>query len=70
MPGAAPRTSTIGLTKATVPYALQIADKDYQKVALENGTLAKGINLLGGKITNSGVASAFDYEYTPLADLI
>src|SRR5699024_5888310 len=58
MPGAVPRTSTIGLTNTTVPYALQIANKGYKKAALENEALAKGFNLLDGKVTNQGVASS------------
>lgn len=70
MPGAVPRTSTIGLTNTTVPYALQIANKGYKKAALENDALAKGFNLLDGKVTNQGVASSLDYDYTPLLDLL
>ncbi len=70
MPGAVPRTSTIGLTNTTVPYALQIANKGYKKAALENEALAKGFNLLAGKVTNEGVASSLDYEYTPLLEII
>src|SRR5690625_3893023 len=49
MPGAVPRTSTVGLTNATIPYALQIANKGYQKAALENEALAKGVNIENGK---------------------
>lgn len=70
MPGAVPRTSTIGLTNTTVPYALQIANKGYKKAALENEALAKGFNLLDGKVTNQGVASSLNYDYTPLLDLL
>ncbi len=70
MPGAVPRTSTIGLTNATVPFALQIANKGFKKAAEENEALSKGINTLDGKVTNKGVAEAFDYPYVPLKDLI
>src|SRR5699024_2658265 len=70
MPGAVPRTSTVGLTNATITYALQIANKGYQKAALENEALAKGVNIVDGKITNKGVASSLGYEYAPLFDLI
>lgn len=70
MPGAVPRTSTIGLTNTTVPYALQIANKGYKKAAMENEALAKGFNLLDGKVTNQGVASSLNYDYTPLLDLL
>lgn len=70
MPGAVPRTSTIGLTNATVTYALQIANKGYKKAVLENEALAKGVNLLEGKVTNKGVASSLKYGFTSLEDLI
>jgi len=66
MPGAVSMTSTIALTNATLPYALQLADKGYEKAARENPELAKGINILKGKVTYKGVAEAFDMEYTPL----
>src|SRR5699024_12135393 len=70
MSGAVPRTSIVGLTNATIPYALQIANKGYQKSALENEALAKSVNIVDGKITNKGVASSLGYEYAPLFDLI
>lgn len=69
MLGAVRRTSTIGLTNATVPYALQIANKGYQKAVSENESLAKWVNVLQGKVTNDGVASSLHYEHTPLVDL-
>lgn len=70
IPGAVPRTATIGLTNATVPYALQLADKGFCQAAKENGALLKGINVLEGKITNKGVAEAFGYDYTDPATLL
>src|SRR5699024_12529525 len=69
VPGAVPRTSTVGLTNATIPYALQIANKGYQKAAIENEALAKGDNIVDGKVTDKGVASTLDYEYAPIFDL-
>ncbi|MBW1789524.1 MAG: alanine dehydrogenase [Deltaproteobacteria bacterium] len=66
MPGSVSMTSTIALTNATLPYALQLADKGYEEAAKENPELAKGINILKGKVTYKGVAEAFDMEYTPL----
>jgi len=66
MPGAVPRTSTIGLTNATVPYVLQIANKGYKQAAMENEALLKGINTLNGHVTNEGVATALNYEYVDL----
>lgn len=63
MPGAVPRTATIGLTNATIPYVLQLANKGYVKAALENEALMKGFNTIGGKVTNQGVAEALGYDY-------
>lgn len=70
MPGAVPRTATMGLTNATVPYALQLANKGYAQAAIENEALAKGINVLKGNVTNKGVAMALEYDYTELTKLL
>jgi alanine dehydrogenase len=70
MPGAVSMTSTIALTNATLPYALQLADKGYEKAARENPELAKGINIIKGKVTYQGVAEAFDLAYTPLETVL
>jgi alanine dehydrogenase len=66
MPGAVSMTSTVALTNATLPYALQLADKGYEKAAKENPELAKGINVINGKVTYKGVAEAFNMAYTSL----
>jgi alanine dehydrogenase len=70
MPGAVSYTSTKALTNATLPYALEIADKGYIKAAKENPEIAKGINVFKGKVTHKGVAEAFDMEYEPLDTLL
>jgi alanine dehydrogenase len=70
MPGAVPRTSTIGLSNATLPYGLQLADKGLMGAALKDPALAKGINVLDGKITHPAVAEAFGLEYTPVSELL
>jgi len=70
MPGAVPRTSTLALTNATLPYALEIADKGWQRAMRENPEIALGANIIDGKVTFPGVAQAFDYKYTPAASLI
>lgn len=70
MPGAVPMTSTIGLTNATLPYAIEIANKGYLEAAIGNPEIAKGINIIDGKITYQGVAEAFDLPYTPLNQVI
>ena len=70
MPGAVSLTSTKALTNATLPYAIEIANKGYRKAALENPELARGINIIEGKVTYKGVADAFDLEYIPLESII
>ncbi|WLR46020.1 alanine dehydrogenase [Halobacillus litoralis] len=69
MPGAVPRTSTIGLTNVTVPYALQLANKGYVRACQENGALYKGLNTLGGHVTYKAVAEAQGLEYTDAKQL-
>jgi alanine dehydrogenase len=68
MPGAVPRTSTIGLTNVTMPYALQIAGKGIHKAASENTALAKGINTASGHITYAAVARDLDYPFVSLEE--
>src|SRR5688572_2375804 len=58
MPGAVGRTSTIALCNATLPYAVKIASKGYEKAASEDAGFAEGINMAGGKIMNAAVAEA------------
>lgn len=70
MPGAVARTSTFALTNVTVPYALQIANKGYQKAILDNKALAKGVNVIDGKVTYEAVAKSLDLEYVPLNQVI
>lgn len=70
MPGAVPRTSTRALTLNTLPYVLEIADKGWKKAAVENPALAKGINLVEGKITHQAVADTFNLPYTPLNEIL
>jgi alanine dehydrogenase len=70
MPGAVPRTSTIGLTNVTVPYAVQIANKGYKKACMENEALKKGVNTLGGYVTYKAVADDQGLEYKSVDELI
>ncbi|NHA40624.1 alanine dehydrogenase [Staphylococcus schleiferi] len=70
MPGAVPRTSTIGLNNATLPYALQLANKGYQRALIENEPLSHGLNVFAGQITNKAVADAFNYSYTSVSDAL
>ncbi|MFP4127985.1 MAG: alanine dehydrogenase [Desulfonatronovibrio sp.] len=64
MPGAVAKTSTLALTNATLPYALQIADKGWKQAIRENPEIKPGLNVVDGRITCQGVANAFDLEYT------
>jgi len=70
MPGAVSFTSTKALTNATLPYALEIADKGYKKAAQQNPEIAKGINIIEGKVTHQGVAEAFDLEYKSVDSML
>jgi len=70
IPGAVPRTSTYGLSNATLPFALKLANKGFLKAVKEDTALAKGVNTYGGYITYKAVAEAFGREYHPLAELI
>lgn len=59
MPGAVPYTSTLALTNATLPYAVQLANKGWKKACSENPELKMGLNTIGDKIVYKGVADAF-----------
>ena len=63
MPGAVPYTSTLALTNATLPYALQLADQGWQEACRANEELKKGLNVVKGQIVYEGVAQAFDLPY-------
>lgn len=66
MPGAVARTSTAALTNATLPYAVEIANKGWKKAMQENNEVKLGANVIDGKITYKAVAEAFDLDYTPV----
>lgn len=66
IPGAVPFTSTLALTNATLPYAVRLADMGWKEACKADPGLAKGVNIVDGKITFPGVAEAFDM---PLAKL-
>ncbi len=70
MPGAVPYTSTVALTNATLPYAIQLANKGWQKACLENQELKLGLNVVDGKVVYKGVADAFDLPYTPVESVL
>ncbi|GJM34124.1 MAG: alanine dehydrogenase [Saprospiraceae bacterium] len=64
MPGAVPYTSTIALTNATLPYAIQLASKGWKKACKDNLPLKLGLNVVNGKVVYKGVAEAFDLTLT------
>ena len=63
IPGAVPFTSTLALTNATLPYALQLADLGWEKACEQNQDLQKGLNIVNGKIVYKAVAEAFDLPF-------
>jgi len=70
MPGAVARTSTLALTNATLPYAVEIANKGWRRAMLENRGIRLGANIVQGKITCTGVGEAFDLTCTMVDELL
>ncbi len=70
MPGAVPKTSTLALTNATLPYAVEIANKGWKKAMKQNPEIKLGANVVKGKVTYKGVAEAFGLKFTPIESLL
>jgi alanine dehydrogenase len=70
MPGAVPRTSTYALTNVTLPYAVALADKGWEKALKDDRSLALGLNAHAGQLTNGPVAEATGLAHTPLESVI
>ncbi len=70
MPGMYPRTSSIALSNATLPYALRLADMGRREAMLSDRALAEGVNVYDGHVTNESVAQALSLEYTPISHLL
>ena len=70
MPGGVPRTSTLALTNATLPYAMQLANKGWKKALKDNPALLKGLNVTEGKVTYGGVAEAFGMKFHEPAQFV
>lgn len=70
MPGALPRTSTQALMNATLRYGLAIADKGWLRAVCDGPALARGVNVLEGRITSRPVAEAHGMAFTPLEVLV
>ncbi len=70
MPGAVPFTSTMALTNATLPYALQLANKGWQKACQENEALKLGLNIVKGDVVFKGVSEAFNLPYRSVEEVL
>ena len=66
IPGAVPYTSTLALTNATLPYAMQLANKGWRQACADNEELRKGLNVVDGKVVYKEVAEAWDLPYEPI----
>lgn len=66
IPGAVPNTSTLALTNATLRYAIALADKGWQQACRDDQALARGLNIVEGKVTYKAVADVFGLKYEPL----
>jgi alanine dehydrogenase len=70
MPGAVPHTSTHALTNATLPYLRAIANNGWRSALRADASLALGLNVVGGSVTNKGVAEANGIQPTALEDAL
>lgn len=70
MPGAVAKTSTKALTNATLPYAIEIANKGWKKAMQDNKEIKKGANVIKGTVTYEAVSAAFDLDYTPVEEFL
>ncbi|MGI8531934.1 MAG: alanine dehydrogenase [Geodermatophilaceae bacterium] len=70
MPGAVPNTSTYALTNVTLPYVMALADKGLREATTQDPALAKGVNVVGGRVVYDHVAEAHGLSFTPLADAL
>lgn len=70
MPGAVPITSTKALTNVTLPYVEAIAEHGLRAAIARDRTLARGVNVLEGRVTYEAVAEAHNLEYYPLDDAL
>src|SRR5437016_4617225 len=70
MPGAVPITSTKALTNATLPYVEAIADFGFAEAVARDPELARGVDVVDGKVTYEAVADAHGLDYQPLEDVL
>lgn len=70
MPGAVPYTSTIALTNATLPYAIELANKGWKQACNDSKPLKLGLNIINGKVVYEAVAEAFNLKYTDVSEFL
>ena len=70
MPGAVPRTSTLALTNATFPYAMQLAQKGWKQACQDDPSLALGVNAAGGNLTYEAVGEAFGLDSIAVSEVL
>tara|TARA_B100000029_G_scaffold172890_1_gene169278 strand:+ start:1264 stop:2376 length:1113 start_codon:yes stop_codon:yes gene_type:complete len=70
MPGGVPRTSTLALNKATLPFLMKLADNGYQKALKEDKNFLEGLNVFKGEVTYKAVADTFGYNFTSASQAI
>lgn len=70
IPGAVPRTATVGLTNVTIPYAVEIANKGVVQAVKENHSIEEGVNTTHGHLTYEAVANSLDIDYIPVAQAL
>jgi alanine dehydrogenase len=70
MPGAVPRTSTLALTNATLPYAIRLANHGWQAACRQDAALRQGLNVIDGKVVYAGVAEAFGLPVHDVASFL
>ena len=70
MPGGVPRTSTLALNRATLPFLSKLADKGYEKALTEDKNFLEGLNVCKGQVTYKAVAEVFGHKYVPPKDAL
>jgi len=70
MPGAVPYTSTLALTNATLPYAIQLANKGWKNACRDNNELKLGLNVVQGEVVYQGVVDAWGLRYTEVQHVL
>jgi alanine dehydrogenase len=70
IPGAVPQTSTHGLTNATLPYVLQLADHGVEGAVGKNAAIRSGINVAKGELVHAAVGESLDLEHRTVAEVL